>query len=284
MKKALPLFILLSLAAGAGWRWQSRQAQAAFAVAWQQAQFRSLQMDQPSVREALHQQRQLAASVPAAFHPDLDLAVNAEWQIWQKQFEKGETDRRARLSWQGQTETSLKQSIREALRSQAWLEQQLSKQAPPITDAQALAWFSDHVELLRLPARFRVCHLFLSRHDPKRPNRSAEILALHEKLSRGKASFVELAAQHSEDSRSKNRGGDLGWVSASRMPADLMQAVNALKVGETSSPIETQLGWHLLRVSARQDSRLPHFAEVRDEIIATLDQHRRETALASGNP
>jgi peptidylprolyl isomerase len=284
MKKALPLFILLSLAAGAGWRWQSRQAQAAFAVAWQQAQFRSLQMDQPSVREALDQQRQLTASVPATFQPDLDLAVNTEWQIWQKQFEKGETDRQARLSWQGQTETSLKQTIREALRSQAWLEQLLPKQAQPINDAQALAWFSDHAEQLRLPARFRVCHLFLSRHDPTRPNRSAEIQALHEQLNHGKASFAELAAQHSEDSRSKSRGGDLGWVSATRMPADLMQAVNALEVGETSSPIETQLGWHLLRVSARQDSRLPYFAEVRDEIIATLDQQRRETALASGNP
>jgi parvulin-like peptidyl-prolyl isomerase len=59
--------------------------------------------------------------------------------------------------------------------------------------------------------------------------------------------------------------------------------VNLLKVRETSLPTETKLGWHLLRVSARQASRLPHFAEVREEIIAMLDQQQREIALGHMN-
>ncbi len=180
MKKGLPAFILLSLAVAAGWRWQSHQAQVDFDLAWQQAQFRSPQADREDVMKALNQQRRLTESVPGSFSPDLDLAVKAEWETWRKQFEKGETDRQARLSWQGQTEASLKQSIREDLRSQAWLEQQIQQKAPPITDAQALAWFTDHAEQMRLPVRHRVAHLFLSRHDPKRPDRSADIQALHE--------------------------------------------------------------------------------------------------------
>ena len=283
MKRVLPFLILLILAAFAWWRWQSHDAQDLSAAAWQQAQFRTPQMDRESVMEAFHQKRQLTDSVPVTFMPDLDLAVKAEFETWRKQFEKGETDRQARLTWQGQTETSLKQSIRDDLRSQAWLEQQLQQKAPPITDAQALAWFNDHAEQMRIPALHHVFHLFLSRHDPKRPDRSAEIQALHEKLTLGKASFADLAAKHSEDSRSKDRGGDLGWISATRMPADLMQALERTPVGALSQPIETKLGWHLVRVSARYKSRLPQFAEVREEIIAMLDQQRREGALAPEN-
>jgi hypothetical protein len=283
MKKVLPFFILLSLAVAAGWRWQSYRAQIGCAVAWQQAQFRNPEMDRKAVMKVLDHQQRLTEAMPATFRPDLDLAVKAEFEIWHKQFEKGATDRQTRLSWQGQTEASLKQSIRDDLRSQAWLEKQLEELAPPITEAQALVWFTEHAEQLRLPTKFHVAHIFLSRHEPTRPNRSAEIQALHGQLTTCKASFAELASRHSEDSRSKDRGGDLGWLSATRMPADLIQAVNAQKVGETSLPIETKLGWHLLRVSARQAPRLPHFAEVREEIIAMLDQQQREIALGHVN-
>jgi hypothetical protein len=283
MKKVLPFFILLSLAVAAGWRWQSYRAQIGCAVAWQQAQFRSPQMDRKAVMEALDHQRRLTEAVPETFRPDLDLAVKAEFEIWHKQFEKGATDRQTRLRWQGETEASLKQSIQDDLRVQSWLEKQLQELVPPINEAQALVWFTEHAEQLRQPTEFHVAHIFLSRHEPTRPNRSAEIQALHEQLTSGKATFTELAARHSEDSRSKDRGGDLGWLSATRMPADLIQAVNALKVGETSLPIETKLGWHLLRVSARQASRLPHFAEVREEIIAMLGQQQREIALGHVN-
>ena len=210
MKKVLPFFTLLSLAVAAGWRWQSCRTQISFAFAWQQAQFRSPQMDRKAVMEALDHQRRLTELVPTTFRPDLDLAVQAEVEIWQKQFEKGVMDRQTRLNWQGQTEASMKQSIQEELRAQAWIEKQLQELAPPITEAQALAWFNEHAEQLRQPTRFHVAHLFLSRHDPKCPDRSAEIQALHEQLTTGKASFTDLAAKYSEDSRSKDRGGDLG--------------------------------------------------------------------------
>lgn len=283
MKRLLPLLVLSLLLAIVWCCWQSLRPQDEWQTAWQQAQFRTPQMDRESVMAAFHQKRQLTDSVPVTFMPDLDLAVKAEYETWRKQFEKGESDRQARLGWQGQTETSLKQTIRADLRSQAWLEQQIQQKAAPVTDAQALAWFNDHAEQMRIPALHHVAHLFLSRHDPKRPNRSTEIQALHGQLTKGKASFADLAAKHSEDSRSKDRGGDLGWVSAARMPAEFMQALERTPVGVLSLPIETKLGWHLLRVSARHESRLPSFVEVREEIIAMLDQQRREGELGHVN-
>jgi peptidyl-prolyl cis-trans isomerase D len=136
---------------------------------------------------------------------------------------------------------------------------------------------------MRVPELHHVFHLFLSRHDPKRPDRSAEIQALHQQLTRGKARFADLVAKHFEDSLIKVLAGYLGWVSASRMPAEFMEALERTPVGVFSPPIETKLGWHLVRVSARHESRLPSFVEVREEIIALLDQQRREAALGQVN-
>jgi peptidyl-prolyl cis-trans isomerase C len=58
-----------------------------------------------------------------------------------------------------------------------------------------------------------------------------------------------------------------------------MQAVEKLPLGKISDPVQTKLGWHLIRVDERRSSRLPKFEEVKAEIIAMLDQQRREKAL-----
>jgi peptidyl-prolyl cis-trans isomerase C len=217
----------------------------------------------------------------ATFQPDLDEAQQSEWESWKKQFEKGESDRQTRLQWQGRSEASQKQIIRDQLKAEALLERHLAEQSPPITEAQARAWYQEHAEQLRVPERYRVAHLFLSKHDPQKTNRATEIKALDDKLSQGQATFADLTAKHSEDSRTKSHGGDLGWLSSARMPQDLMQAIRVLREGETSPPIETHLGWHILYLTARSPSRLPTFEEVREEIIAMLDQQRRERDLVN---
>ena len=63
------------------------------------------------------------------------------------------------------------------------------------------------------------------------------------------------------------------------MPTDFMTAVEAQKLGLFSQPIQTRLGWHILRVTERQTSRLPRFEEVHSEIKAWLHQAKREAAL-----
>ncbi len=118
----------------------------------------------------------------------------------------------------------------------------------------------------------------LTRHDPKKPDRSTEIHALYQRLMRGE-SWAELTAKHSEDERSRHRAGDLGWLSRERMPSEFMTAVEAQKFGLFSQPIETKLGWHILRVTERQASLLPRFEEVHSEIKAWLHQVKREAAL-----
>lgn len=274
-------FLIFVVALGAALCWQASRDVSGMEIesVWRDKRFRDLQISRDEVMQVLKKNQRVRQSRPSDFTADVESAVQAEFDAWRRQFEKGDGDRAGRLALQQLSEQGLKQSMREALLDEAWLEQQLLEKAPPTTESEARAWFSIHAESMRIPVMHRVAHVFLSRHDPKKPNREAEIRALHQKLVSGASIFAEVAAQHSEDSRSKMRGGDLGWVTATRIPADFMQAVEKLLVGKISAPIETKLGWHLLRVDERHASRLPKFEEVKTEIIAMLDQQRRETAL-----
>ncbi len=212
-------------------------------------------------------------SRPAPLPAEVSEAVAEEFDLWQKQFHLGDIDRAERLALQHLTERDMRQRIREAQVKEA----QIEKQIPPVTEAKARAWHAAHRDELRLPVRHRVSHLFLTRHQPKKPDRSAEMRSIHQKLKSG-TDFAALVAQYSEDARSKPLGGDLGWLSATRMSADFMAHVAKLRVGETSAPLETKLGWHIFLVTERQESRLPTFEEARPEIEARLDLAAREQA------
>jgi len=212
-------------------------------------------------------------SRPTPLSPEVSADVAEEFDVWKKQFHLGDIDRTERLTLQHLTERDMRQRIREAQLEEA----QIEKQITPISEAEAHAWYAAHREELRLPARYRVSHLFLTRHQPKKPDRSAEMRAIHQKLKSG-TDFATLVSQHSEDARSKPLGGDLGWLSATRMPADFMAHVEKLRVGETSAPLETKLGWYLFCITDRRESRVPTFEEVRPEIEALLDLAAREQA------
>ncbi len=71
----------------------------------------------------------------------------------------------------------------------------------------------------------------------------------------------------------------MGWFSAARMPADFVEAVRGMAVERTSAVVKTALGWHWVRVKARQPARVPAFEEVKEEIRAALEGERRELAV-----
>ncbi len=67
--------------------------------------------------------------------------------------------------------------------------------------------------------------------------------------------FAELAKQHSEDA-SASKGGDLGWIAAGDTVPEFERAMNALKDGEVSQPVQTPFGWHLVQVVQRRSEEL----------------------------
>ena len=74
---------------------------------------------------------------------------------------------------------------------------------------------------------------------------------LRERLVNKAADFAELARLYSNDS-SASKGGDLGWIYPGDTVPDFEKAMNELKPGEISQPVQSPFGWHLIQVLERR--------------------------------
>ena len=90
---------------------------------------------------------------------------------------------------------------------------------------------------------------------------------LIEQLDKDKgASFADLAKKESMDS-SKDNGGDLGWFTPERMDKAFSDAVVALKPGEyTHTPVQTQFGWHIIKLDDTRELAAPPYDSVRQRL------------------
>jgi len=99
------------------------------------------------------------------------------------------------------------------------------------------------------------------------------------KQAREGADFAELAKAHSTGPSGPN-GGQLGWFGAGMMVPAFEQAVAGMQAEQVSDPVQTQFGWHVIRLNETRVAAAPDLAEVRPEIEAELQQKLIEEQLA----
>ncbi len=92
--------------------------------------------------------------------------------------------------------------------------------------------------------------------------------------------FGAVAGEVSTDTGSGAQGGELGWFSAGMMVPEFEAAVATLQPGEVSSPVESQFGWHVIRLNEVRDSQPPALEEVRGEIEAQVRDEAIQARLA----
>lgn len=97
-----------------------------------------------------------------------------------------------------------------------------------------------------------------------------EALAIVEELNGG-ADFAEVAKAKSIGP-SRENGGALGWFGPGRMVPDFEAAVIALQPETISGPVQTEFGWHVIRLNETRVVDAPALEEVRDEIQLELQQ------------
>ena len=93
-------------------------------------------------------------------------------------------------------------------------------------------------------------------------------------LAKG-ARFEDLARSKSKDMASGVLGGDLGWAPGAAYVPEFTSALQALKQGETSQPVKTQFGYHLIRLDGvRAAQNLPPFEQVKGMLAEKLEQDK----------
>ena len=115
------------------------------------------------------------------------------------------------------------------------------------------------------PAQTRARHILIENKDKDSLPKAQALLA----QIRAGASFEELAKTHSADPGSAAKGGDLGFFAAGQMVRPFEEAANALaKPGDVSEPVESQFGYHIIKLEERRKKGVQSYEEVREQLIA----------------
>jgi peptidyl-prolyl cis-trans isomerase C len=95
------------------------------------------------------------------------------------------------------------------------------------------------------------------------------------------AKFEDVAKAVSTDG-SKNNGGDLGWFTLARMAKPFAEAVKNLKKGEmTSDPVQTQFGWHVIKLIDTREVAPPPFEQVKQQVMNGVIQKKLQVYVES---
>lgn len=108
----------------------------------------------------------------------------------------------------------------------------------------------------------------------------AEAIEIIGKLNKG-GDFAKIAKEKSEDTGSKDKGGDLGWFSPATMVKPFSDAVGKLAKGAVSAePIQTQFGWHVIKNVDTRVAQPLAYDKVKEGLQKNLQQRNLEKMMA----
>ena len=125
-----------------------------------------------------------------------------------------------------------------------------------VTEEALKAAYEEEFGSVEPETEYNASHILVATED--------EANALVETLEGG-ADFAELAKEKSTGP-SGPRGGDLGWFGTGAMVAPFEEAVLALEVGAVSAPVQTQFGWHVIKLNETRLKDAPALEEVRGSL------------------
>jgi peptidyl-prolyl cis-trans isomerase C len=113
---------------------------------------------------------------------------------------------------------------------------------------------------------YKVAHILVGTED--------EAKKIEAQLKKG-AKFAKLAKEDSKDPGSKNNGGELGWAVPSNFVQPFGDAVLKLSKGKISEPVQTQYGWHIIKLEDTRDLKVPTFEEMKPN----LEKRKQQEAI-----
>ena len=112
--------------------------------------------------------------------------------------------------------------------------------------------------------------------EPKFEYNASHILVPEEETAkaiaaeaRGGADFAELAKEKSTGPSGPN-GGNLGWFGDGQMVPPFEAGVKALEVGGISDPVQTQFGWHVIKLNETREKAPPALSEIYQELAGDM--------------
>src|SRR5262249_19966576 len=139
--------------------------------------------------------------------------------------------------------------------------------AEPVTEAELKAAYDARTGRSANAEQRKASHILL-----KTKEEADKVLA---EARQAPQRFAELAKKYSQDSGSAENGGELGMVTRGSLAAKpLEDAIFALKASEVGGPVQTEFGFHVVRVSAIQAGKEKSFDDMKKDLAAELAQQK----------
>lgn len=155
-----------------------------------------------------------------------------------------------------------------------------SKQIP-VSAKEIEDYYENNKEKFGQPKRVKVRHILIKtdagdKEGTAKAKQRAE--SVREEAAKGK-DFAQLAKQNSEDPGTKDRGGEIGFISKGMVVPEFEQAAFSMKAGEISGVIQTQFGFHILKVDEIQEASTQPLEKVKAQVEVLL-KNRQARGMA----
>ena len=117
---------------------------------------------------------------------------------------------------------------------------------------------------------YKLSHILVETED--------EAKKVEAELKKG-GKFAKVAKAHTKDPGSKDSGGELGWAVPSNFVQPFGDAVLTLSKGQISAPVQTQYGWHVIKLEDTRELKVPSYDEVKPNIEKRLQQQAIQKAI-----
>ena len=172
------------------------------------------------------------------------------------------------------TEETIKKRLREKKSLKKLIE---AKGNLEITPEEANAFYTKNIKFYTEEAKVKASHILLKLPPKATPEQEKAVLSRIKKIGRQvskKGSDFAAIAKELSEGPSKTKGGDLGYFTFKQMLKPFSEKAFSMKPGQTSGPVKTRFGYHIIRVFDAKPERKKSFEEVREQISKSLENKK----------
>ena len=139
------------------------------------------------------------------------------------------------------------------------------------TEEEMRKVYDDAVKQMSSEEEIRARHILVETED--------EAKAIVDQI-KGGADFATLAREKSKDTGSAQNGGELDFMGRSELVPEFAEVAFKMYPGQTSNPVKTQFGWHVIRLEEKRQRQAPTFEQLKDRIEAFLMRKAQSEMVA----
>ncbi len=192
------------------------------------------------------------------------------------------TDFEALIAAQGATVEQVKENLKKSLPFQNLLEMQFDGKVD-VTIDDANDYYVKNASQFQVPEQVRASHILITPDlsDPNTDPNQAQAQALEKamellaEVKKPDADFAQLAKENSK-CPSAASGGDLNFFARGQMVPEFDEAAFALDPNQISDVVETKFGYHIIKVTDKNEASTKTFDEVSEDIVAMLENQKKQ--------